>query len=153
FKIFCTKCAFESFCVFFCDFFAPLVRSGFSLEETMSRFQRRVLIGRGASAFVYRAYDTLDGETVAIKELIRDSELPKSELSLGRRIGHENIVRIHELIEEQDGSISLSMEYVDGGNLRDLMERSGALPLVKCLPYWKQILAALEAAHASNIIH
>src|SRR5437870_9759154 len=111
----------------------------------MNRFQHREFIGRGGSAVVYKLDDPLSGETIAIKEFVRDGELPKSELILGRGIRHPNVVQIHELIEDEDGSIYLTMEYVDGGNLRSVMRETGAIPFERWLQYARQILAAVSA--------
>src|SRR5689334_19669535 len=119
----------------------------------MNRFQSKVLIGSGASGVVYRVYDSLTGQTIAGKQIVREDELPKSELTLGRRISHPNVLPIRDLIKDEDGSLYLTMEYIDGGNLRKVMQETGAMPFETFLHYSRQILAAISAAHAKNIIH
>src|SRR6266436_2745849 len=106
----------------------------------MTRYILLEKLGSGSSGVVHKARDTLMGVVVAIKELGKQAGLPKREAALAWRVTHENVCRIHGVFVSETGSICISMEFVDGGNLRDLMEKSGALPVEKCLFIAHQIL-------------
>ena len=116
-------------------------------------------IGRGGMGRVYKAEDRELGITVALK-MIRPEysssrtmiELFKKETLLARSISHENVVRTHDL-GEIDGIKYISMDFIKGGNLRDLIQTSKTLSLGTCLQIMLQICRALEAAHQKGIVH
>jgi len=116
-------------------------------------------IGRGGMGRVYKAEDRELGITVALK-MIRPEysssrtmiELFKKETLLARSISHENVVRTHDL-GEIDGIKYISMDFIKGGNLRDLIQTSGTLSLGTCHQIMLQICRALEAAHQKGIVH
>ena len=93
-------------------------------------------LGIGGSGVVYRAFDRELGEVVAVKTLRPDVlavdptalERLKSEIRLARRISHRNVVRTHDL-GEADGVYFITMEYVTGTSLRELVDRGSALPV------------------------
>ena len=116
-------------------------------------------IGRGGMGRVYKAEDLELGITVALK-MIRPEysssrtmiDQFKKETLLARSISHENVVRTHDL-GEIDHIKYISMDFIKGGNLRDLIQTSGRLSLETCLRIMAQICAALKAAHHKGIIH
>src|SRR5437016_8406042 len=119
----------------------------------MTRYIRHEELGRGAWSVVYKAVDRMNGDVVAVKELIEEAGLPKRELATGRQVTHRNVCRIFDYFEGEDGSNCIAMEFVDGGNLRNFMEQSGPAPVEKCLSIARQILDGLEAAHLQKIVH
>jgi tetratricopeptide (TPR) repeat protein len=116
-------------------------------------------IGRGGMGRVYKAEDLELGITVALK-MIRPEysssrtmiEQFKKETLLARSISHENIVRTHDL-GEIDHVKYISMDFIKGGNLKDLIQTSGRLSQETCLHLMVQICEALKAAHHKGIIH
>ena len=116
-------------------------------------------IGRGGMGRVYKAEDRELGITVALK-MIRPEysssrtmiDQFKKETLLARSISHENVVRTHDL-GEIDQVKYISMDFIKGGNLRDLIQTSGRLSLETCLRIMAQICEALRAAHHKGIIH
>jgi serine/threonine protein kinase/tetratricopeptide (TPR) repeat protein len=76
----------------------------------------------------------------------------KHELLLASSISHPNILRIHDL-GEYNGVKFISMAYVDGGDLTQVMRKEGRLPLERVLKIMKQLAAALAAAHGVNVVH
>jgi len=116
-------------------------------------------IGRGGMGRVYKAEDHELGITVVLK-MIRPglSSRPgmvdqfRKEALLGRSISHENVVRIHDL-----GVVNeiryISMDFIKGENLSELIQTSGSLTLATCLQIALQICQALKAAHQKGIIH
>ena len=109
---------------------------------------------------VYRAHDRELDEPVAIKTLLPDAISPdgitlerfKQEVRLARRISHRNVVRLHDF-GEIDGTYYITMEYVEGTNLKDLIRKRGRLPLAAALTVGKQLCRALEVAHQEGVIH
>ncbi|MBN1485041.1 MAG: protein kinase [Chloroflexia bacterium] len=118
------------------------------------------LIGWGGMGRVYRGTDSRTGQPVAIKVLQAEVVANRPEVvarfvregqSL-RQLGHPNIVQMVAAVEEE-GIHYLVMEYVDGGSLRDLLERQGALPLKRTLEIGLDLSDALTRAHRLGIIH
>jgi serine/threonine-protein kinase len=109
---------------------------------------------------VYRARDTQLDEVVALKLLRPDAiqsdpsllERFKQEIRLARRITHRNVLRTHDF-GDAAGVPYISMEYVDGVNLKDLLRGRGALPLGVGLSVAKQMGHGLAAAHEMGVVH
>ncbi|HKA58775.1 MAG TPA: protein kinase [Gemmatimonadales bacterium] len=124
------------------------------------RYEVQEMLGAGGMGVVYRAFDRELEEPVAIKTLRPEAmaggnvalERFKQEIRLARRIAHRNVVRTYDL-GEVNGMYYLTMEYVDGTSLRQLIEASGKLPVAVALTIGKQLCRALEVAHAEGIIH
>jgi serine/threonine protein kinase/Flp pilus assembly protein TadD len=116
-------------------------------------------IGRGGMGRVYKAEDNELGTTVAIK-IIRSKysrnkrfiERFKKETLLARSISHENVIRIHD-IGEVEGTKYISMDYIQGQSLRDLIHSSGKLTVETALKITFDICEALKAAHKKGIVH
>ena len=125
-----------------------------------NRYEIRELLGAGGMGVVYRAHDCELDEPVAIKVLktevaLADStmlERFKQEIRLARHITHRNVVRTHEF-GEVDGMYYITMEYVEGPTLRDLIHKRGKLPAGVVLTIGKQLCRALEVAHEQGVIH
>lgn len=123
------------------------------------RYEIRQQLGAGGMGVVYRAYDRELKELVAIKtlrpELVGDPTLLerfKQEIRLARQISHPNVVRTHDL-GVTDGHYFITMEYVEGTPLDELIKRKGALPLGVTLTVGRQLCRALEVAHAQGVVH
>jgi serine/threonine-protein kinase len=117
-------------------------------------------LGRGGMGVVYRARDTQLDEVVALK-LLRPEALAsdpslldrfKQEIRLARKITHRNVLRTHDF-GEAGGVPYISMEYVDGVNLKDVVRSRGALPLGVGLSIAKQMCHGLAAAHEMGVVH
>jgi serine/threonine-protein kinase len=129
-------------------------------EVLGDRYEIKALLGQGGMGMVYRAFDRKLGETVALKTLrpelvASDSttlERFKQEIRLARRITHRNVVRTHDL-GEVDGMYFITMEYVAGTNLKDLIRQRGKVPVGITLTIGRQLCRALEVAHEQNVIH
>ena len=68
------------------------------------------------------------------------------------RLNHPNIVRIHDVFEENDTAYYV-MDYIDGESLGDMVKRRGAIPEAEALGYVKDAASALEYIHSKNINH
>ena len=124
------------------------------------RYDVKEVLGVGGMGSVFKAVDAELGEVIAIKTLRPDSlssdpsaiERFKSEIRLARRISHRNVVRTHDL-GEHSGVYFITMEYVDGKSLKQLIRERGRLPVPVTLAVGKQLCRALEVAHEQGIIH
>jgi serine/threonine-protein kinase len=76
----------------------------------------------------------------------------RSEIRLARRISHRNVVRTHD-IGEVDGLYFITMEFVEGSSLKDLIVSRGRLPAAAVVSIGKQLCRALEVAHEAGVIH
>jgi HAMP domain-containing protein len=125
-----------------------------------ARYHIQAMLGAGGMGMVYRAVDRELHEVVAIKTLkpemvAADStalERFKGEIRLARKISHRNVVRTHDLGEAL-GLYFITMEFVEGTTLKDLVKARGRLPVQVLLPIAKQLCRALEVAHEAGVIH
>ncbi len=132
-----------------------------------SRYRVGKLIGRGGMGDVYLGTDTRLGRTVAIKilrsQLTEDEGFRRrfrQEAQSAARMNHPNIVRTYDTGEDEtvDGSGNpaivpyIVMEYVEGKTVKDFI-RSGALTQNDSVRIITDVLAALEYAHASGLVH
>jgi len=125
-----------------------------------NRYDVKEILGAGGMGVVYRAFDRELQEPVAIKTLRPEAlaggnvalERFKQEIRLARRIAHRNVVRTYDL-GEMGGTYYLTMEYVEGTSLKQLISSRGKLPIPVTLTIGKQLCRALEVAHAEGVIH
>jgi tetratricopeptide (TPR) repeat protein/tRNA A-37 threonylcarbamoyl transferase component Bud32 len=116
-------------------------------------------IGAGGMGQVYKAIDGTLGKTVALK-LVRarsgpqeqTSERFRRELSLAQEVTHPNVCRVYDL-GENDGMLFISMEYVEGQSLDDLIQSVGTLSTKQTIALGRHICAGLEAIHSRQIVH
>ncbi|MDH3732486.1 MAG: protein kinase [Gemmatimonadota bacterium] len=128
-------------------------------ETFAERYEIAGLLGHGGMGAVYRARDLELEEDVAIKmlrpEFIADAESLerfKTEIKLARRISHPNVVRTHDF-GEADGVRFLTMEFVEGLTLRDLIDSRGKLGVSAVLAVAAQLAESLAIAHAQGVVH
>ena len=123
------------------------------------RYEIDEKLGRGGMGVVYKAQDKLLEIPVALKTMnpgIADDQRVlnrlKREVVLARKISHPNVCRIYD-IGESDGIHYVSMELLEGKPLSDIILTQGAIPVSESLRIVKQILDAVEAAHAVGVLH
>jgi hypothetical protein len=116
-------------------------------------------IGRGGMGVVYRAEQVRLGRKVALKLLA--PELAENqgfrarfehESRLAAVLDHPNIVPLFEA-GEADGLLFISMRYVEGTDLRELVVRHGRLDPERALAIAAQVASALDAAHGRGLVH
>src|SRR5436190_14292188 len=117
-------------------------------------------LGRGGMGIVYKARDRETGEVLAIKilkpEIAEDAailERFKNELRLAHQITHRNVARLYEFHRAGDNSVYLTMEFVEGGSLRALLECAEKLDVAQGLELARQLAAGLAEAHRQSIAH
>jgi serine/threonine protein kinase len=131
----------------------------FALREIRKRYEILSEIGRGGMGIVYKARDRVTPEIVALKllkpEIAADQaaiERFKTEMRLARKITHKNVCRIYEF-NPTDRSAYISMEFVDGESLRNVINRFGGLPVRKGMHIARQVCAGLREAHNQGTVH
>jgi Serine/threonine protein kinase len=124
-----------------------------------NRFEILQLLGEGGMGSVYKARDRELERDVALKlirsELARNAEILrrfKQELILARQVTHRNVIRIFDL-GQADGHKYITMEYLEGRDLRAVLREKGRFPPEEAAKIILQICRALEAAHAEGVIH
>jgi len=127
-----------------------------------NRYRIDQILGRGGMGIVYRATDTQLDETVAIKTLPgdvmqrspEDLERFKREIRLARKITHRNVLRTYDY-GEAEGVYFISMEYVRGYTLSELLEEAPDHRMASraAMGLSRQICRGLQAAHEQGIIH
>src|SRR6185503_19222623 len=124
-----------------------------SLQEVMpgdvlaNRYRIQRLLGKGGMGAVYLAHDEVIGDVVALKVIssawAADEaamiERFKRECAAARKVSSPNVIRIHDLGEARPGMLYLSMEYVAGRTLTELISSRGLVPIADCLDILAQI--------------
>lgn len=115
-------------------------------------------IGRGGSAFVYRAVDLRHDRKVAIKVLSPEiwSDVKPGrflrEIQIAAQLQHPHILPLFDS-GEADGLLYYVMPFVEGESLRDRLAREGSLPIDDALEIVSDVAKALAYAHGQGIIH
>jgi Protein kinase domain len=129
------------------------------IGSELAGYRIEVPIGRGGMGVVYRAEQLRLGRKVALKLLA--PELAENqgfrarfehESRLAAALDHPNIVPLFEA-GEADGLLFISMRYVEGTDLRDLLSRGGRLDPERALAIAAQVGSALDAAHIRGLVH
>ena len=127
--------------------------------EKISKYQILEEIGKGGMGVVYKAYDPLIERYVAIKvisEIVLEIPEIKAQFYREARIAgelmHENITIVHDF-GEVDGRTYIVMEYLEGPDLRMIIDEKKPLNLQQKLDCAKQICKGLQFAHANKVIH
>ncbi|HEX2288292.1 MAG TPA: protein kinase, partial [Gaiellaceae bacterium] len=123
------------------------------------RYELVELIGRGGMSSVWKAHDRLLDRTIAIKllheQFTQDEEYVerfRREARSVAQLSHPNIVTVIDRGEDE-GRQYIVFEYVEGENLKQLIERSGPLPVRDALLLTLQMARALGFAHERGLIH
>jgi len=124
-----------------------------------NRYEIISMLGQGGMGAVYKATDREVERAVALKvirpELAIHPEILqrfKQELILARQVTHRNVIRIFDL-GDADGIKFITMEFIDGQDLRALVTEKGKLPPAETVRIFEQVCLALEAAHREGVVH
>src|SRR5262245_22214338 len=143
---------------------APAAAAGAGLVEGLrgkhlAHFELIEPIGVGGMAAVIHARDTQLDRVVALKvlppEMAADPENVRrfhQEARSAAKLDHENIARVYYCGEDQRLHF-IAFEFVEGINLRGLLERRGRLPVAEAVHYLLQIAAGLAHAAARGVVH
>lgn len=134
----------------------PMLLPGTVLGQ---RYEILTILGEGGMGAVYKARDRELNRPVALKvirpELARNRSIIdrfKQELLLAHQVTHKNVIRIYDL-GEADGVKFITMEFIEGEDLRTLLLQKKKLAVEEAVDIIQQVCRALEAAHSVGIIH
>jgi serine/threonine protein kinase/Tfp pilus assembly protein PilF len=123
------------------------------------RYQIIEELGHGGMGRVYKVHDTKIGEKIALKLIRPEAGVDKNslerfsnELKLARKIRHKNICQMFDLGEDR-GTRYITMEYVHGEDLKQLIRKVGRLSPGQAIGIAKQVCAGLEEAHKLGVVH
>jgi serine/threonine protein kinase/Tfp pilus assembly protein PilF len=124
-----------------------------------SRYEIIEELGTGGMGKVYRAFDKQLELEVALKllkpEIAADKKTIgrfKNELKLARQITHKNVCRMHDLHEEGK-TLYITMEYVQGEDLKSVIRRMEKLTVGKAVSVARQVAEGLVEAHKLGVVH
>jgi ABC-type branched-subunit amino acid transport system substrate-binding protein/tRNA A-37 threonylcarbamoyl transferase component Bud32 len=129
--------------------------------STFASYRVEALVGRGGMGVVYRATDLALERRVALKliapELADDERFRGrflKESRLAASLDHPNVIPIYDA-GERDGQLYLAMRYVEGSDLKTMLERERERKLApeRALRVLAQIAGALDAAHRRGLVH
>jgi DNA-binding beta-propeller fold protein YncE/predicted Ser/Thr protein kinase len=131
----------------------------FAIGSEVAGYRIESLIARGGMGVVYRATHLGLERPVALKVIAREladrdgfRERFLRESRLAARLDHPSVVPIYDS-REVDGELVVAMRLIEGGDLRGLIDREGALTAQRALHLLDQVADALDAAHAAGIVH
>jgi serine/threonine-protein kinase len=139
--------------------FAWRVRREALEMRNIGRYKLERRLGAGGMGEVWAAYDRTLKQRVALKTVSGHRPGSQAVARLEREVRalaeltHPNTVRVFDYGVTDDGLWYYAMELLSGENLRELVEREGAMPAVRLLGVARQVLRALGEAHAKGIIH
>jgi eukaryotic-like serine/threonine-protein kinase len=123
------------------------------------RYELEELVGTGGMSSVYRAHDRLLDRKVALKVLHEQYAADADYVERFRRearsvaaLSHPNIVTVIDR-GEHDGRQFIVFEYIEGENLKRLIERRGPAPVATALELGIQIARGLSFAHQQGLVH
>ncbi len=127
--------------------------------ERLGQFVLQKYVGGGGMGVVFKALDTTLNREVAVKVLARsqaqDEETLRrfqNEAQSAARLDHGNIARVYYVGEDR-GVHYIVFEFIEGINIRDLVQQVGPLPLADAISYTLQVAEALAHASQRDVIH
>jgi serine/threonine protein kinase len=133
-----------------------------ALTEGFHLAERDVIekkIGEGGMGTVYKAHDRVLNVPVALKTIKKELtssgrtvERLKREVILARKVAHPNVCRIYDIGVTQDQHY-VTMEFLEGRTLADILDEQRSLPVEFAIPILKQVLLGLAEAHRVGIVH
>ncbi|KAK1337039.1 hypothetical protein QTO34_003084 [Cnephaeus nilssonii] len=121
------------------------------------------LLGQGAFGRVYLCYDVDTGRELAVKQVQFDPDRPETskevnalecEIQLLKNLLHERIVQYYGCLRDlQEKKLSIFMEYMPGGSIKDQLKAYGALTENVTRKYTRQILEGIHYLHSNMIVH
>src|SRR5947209_7120001 len=125
----------------------------------IGKYEVECVVGEGSMGVVYRAVDPLINRRVAIKVM---SDAVAQDVSLRERflreaqtagsLQHPNVVTIYDFGEIED-HLFIAMEYVEGDDLADLLDKKVSIPITDALDLIIGLLHGLSYAHKRGIVH
>ncbi|CAL1587846.1 unnamed protein product [Knipowitschia caucasica] len=126
-------------------------------------WRRGKLLGQGAFGQVYLCYDVDTGRELAAKQVQFDPDSPETskevsalecEIQLLKNLHHERIVQYYGCLRDHsEKTLTIFMEYMPGGSVKDQLKAYGALTENVTRKYTRQILEGMSYLHSNMIVH
>ncbi|KFK32596.1 hypothetical protein AALP_AA6G264400 [Arabis alpina] len=131
-----------------------------SSHVLFDKYEIGKLLGTGNFAKVYHGTEISTGDDVAIKVIKKDHvskrrgmmDQIEREISVMRLLRHPNVVELREVMATKR-KIFFVMEYVDGGELFERLDRDGKLPEDLARKYFQQLISAVDFCHSRGVFH
>ncbi len=127
--------------------------------ERLGHFELLEYVGGGGMGKVFRALDTRLARSVALKILSPEHAADRetvlrfqNEAQSAARLDHDNIARVYYVGEDR-GLHYIAFEFIEGVNVRDLVETRGPLPLAEAVSFTLQVADALAHAAQRKVVH
>jgi len=124
-----------------------------------SRYEVIEELGKGGMGKVYRVFDSKIGEELALKFIRPEISSEKktierfrNELKVARKIAHRNVCKMYDLVQEEDTHY-ITMEYVPGESLKNMIGMMGQLSAGQVVFIAKQVCEGLAEAHRLGVVH
>jgi tRNA A-37 threonylcarbamoyl transferase component Bud32/HEAT repeat protein len=128
-------------------------------DTWMDRYRIKKEIGRGAMGRVMLAEDEMVGEKLVLKfmlpELTADGDSMERfmrEVKYSRKVSHNNVIRIHDLLS-QDGLSAISMEYFESRGVDEILKEIKSFDVKTGLKILYQVSQGMIAAHSQDVVH
>ncbi|MBC7434395.1 MAG: protein kinase, partial [Rubritepida sp.] len=131
-------------------------------NEMFGKYEIRGRLGAGAMGTVFDAFDPVIERRAALKTVRRpEPDDPDGAEAMGRfkreaqaagRLNHPHIVAVYDYGEDAQAAW-IAMELVEGGTLKDPLDRGDRFPLPQTLRIMEQVLAALDYSHRRGVVH
>jgi serine/threonine-protein kinase len=123
--------------------------------ERLGQYQVEERIASGAMGTVYRARHALLRRPTAIKIAKEDQVAANLEMEvmLTSELTHPNTIMVYDFGRGDDGSFYYAMEYIDGYDLEELVQRFGQLPAARAIRLLLQAAGSLAEAHDKGLVH
>ena len=135
------------------------MKATFTPGTTFAGYRVDAPVGRGGMGIVYRATDLSLGRPVALKLIapeLSENERFRArflrEPRLAASLDHPNVIPIYEA-GEHEGQLYLAMRFVEGSDLKTVLEREGKLTPDRTVKVLGQVAGALDAAHRRALVH
>ncbi|XP_078501188.1 mitogen-activated protein kinase kinase kinase 3 isoform X3 [Lissotriton helveticus] len=126
-------------------------------------WRRGKLLGQGAFGRVYSCYDADTGRELAAKQVQFDPHSPETskevsalecEIQLLKNLQHDRIVQYYGFLRDKaEKTLTIFMEYMAGGSVKDQLKAYGALTENVTRKYTRQILEGVSYLHSNMIVH
>ena len=127
--------------------------------QKIGKYEIQKKIGAGGMGAVYLAIDPGLKRSVALKVLPQDKagnptlvKRFKAEAQAAANLRHDNIVMVYEA-GEADGYLYIALEYVEGTDVANLVQKRGVMPVKRTIDVIRQTALALQHAHEKGIVH
>lgn len=128
-------------------------------KKTLGQYELEEKIGAGGMGVVYRGRHALLRRPTAIKLLDVDKTTPETirrferEVQITSQLSHPNTVAVYDFGHTPEGVFYYAMEYLEGINLDQLVQRHGPQPEGRVIHILRQICGSLSEAHRAGLIH